>query len=53
MGTRNTGQLLVASAVAPLVGAAVTEFGYAYAFAAVAVFPLAAIALIPVRRQAP
>ncbi|MQA03453.1 MAG: MFS transporter [Streptosporangiales bacterium] len=51
MGTHNTGQLLVASAVAPLVGAAVTEYGYALAFAAVAIFPLLAVPLVPVRRK--
>ena len=48
LGTQNTGQFLTSAAVPPVVGAVVTGAGYGWAFAAVAVFPLAAIGLVPV-----
>lgn len=48
MGVHNTGQYVAASLVPPVVGALVTDFGYAFAFAAVAVFPLLAIPVVPV-----
>ena len=51
MGWQNTGQYLVSAGVPPLVGALVTDRGYAVAFAAVAVFPLLAIGIVPVRRS--
>lgn len=51
MGIQNTGQYLVSAIVPPVVGALITGFGYGWAFAIVAVFPLAAIALVPVRDE--
>lgn len=53
LGTQNTGQFLTSAAVPPVVGAVVTGAGYGWAFAAVAVFPLLAVPLIPVRHEAP
>ncbi|WP_229660753.1 MFS transporter [Marmoricola endophyticus] len=53
LGLQNTGQFLVASAVPPVTGLAVAGWGYPAAFAAAAVFPLLAIALVPVRDEAP
>jgi sugar phosphate permease len=58
MGVQNTGQYVASALVPPLVGALVAGRGYGFAFAAVAVFPLLAIPLVPVRgerevRQAP
>lgn len=47
-GIQNTGQYLTAAAVPPVVGAIVELAGYGWAFAAVAVFPLAAIACVPI-----
>ncbi len=47
-GIQNTGQYLTAAAVPPLLGATVAQAGYGWAFALVAVFPLAAILLVPV-----
>ena len=52
MGIQNTGQYLVSAIVPPVVGALITGFGYGWAFAIVAVFPLVAIALVPVRDEA-
>ncbi|GAA3522657.1 MFS transporter [Aeromicrobium panaciterrae] len=52
MGTQNTGQFLMAAASPPVIGALVTSHGYAWAFGLVAVFPLLAIPLIPVRGEA-
>ena len=51
MGVHNTGQYLVAALVPPLVGALVTGHGYALAFAAVALFALLAIPVVPVRGE--
>ena len=51
MGVHNTGQYLVAALVPPVVGALVTGLGYAFAFAAVALFALAAIPVVPVRGE--
>jgi hypothetical protein len=54
MGVQNTGQYLAASLVLPLVGALIAARGYGFAFALIAVFPLLAIPLVPVRgEQAP
>ncbi|MFL6088611.1 MAG: MFS transporter [Aeromicrobium sp.] len=47
MGVQNTGQYLAAAIVPPAIGALIADRGYAASFAAVAVFPLIAIALIP------
>lgn len=51
MGLQNTGQYIVSALVPPLVGAVVSGKGYGFAFAAVAVFPVLAIPLIPVRGE--
>lgn len=51
MGLQNTGQYVASALVPPLVGALVTDQGYGFAFAAVAVFPLLAIPLVPVRGE--
>jgi sugar phosphate permease len=51
MGVHNTGQYLVAALVPPLVGALVTDRGYAFAFAAVALFALVAVPVVPVRGE--
>lgn len=48
LGIQNTAQFLAASAVPPIAGLAITEWGYAAAFATSALFPLVAIALVPV-----
>jgi predicted MFS family arabinose efflux permease len=53
MGTQNTGQFLAAAAVPPIVGALVTAHGYPWAFGLVAIFPLLAIPLVPVRGEHP
>ena len=52
LGVQNTAQFLTASAVPPLAGLAVAGWGYPAAFAAGALFPLLAIALVPVRDEA-
>lgn len=52
LGVQNTAQFLAASAVPPLAGLAVTQWGYAAAFGAAAVFPLVAVGLVPVRDEA-
>jgi hypothetical protein len=49
MGVQNTGQYLASTLVPPRVGATIASQGYGFAFAAVAVFPLLAIPLVPVR----
>jgi MFS family permease len=51
MGVQNTGQYLAASLVPPAVGALIATRGYGPAFALVAVFPLVALAVIPVRSE--
>ena len=51
MGVHNTGQYFVAALVPPLVGGLVTGQGYAFAFAAVALFALLAIPVVPVRGE--
>jgi sugar phosphate permease len=53
MGVHNTGQYLVAALVPPLVGALVTDRGYAIAFASVGLFALLAIPIVPVRNERP
>ena len=50
MGWQNTGQYLMSAGVPPLVGGLVAGPGYGWAFALVALFPLVAIPLVPVRR---
>ena len=51
MGTQNTGQFLASAAVPPGIGALITGQGYAWAFGLVALFPLLAIPLIPVKSE--
>jgi sugar phosphate permease len=51
MGVQNTGQYLAAAAVPPAIGGLIADRGYAAAFALVAIFPLAAIALVPVNAE--
>ena len=51
LGIQNTAQFLAASAVPPVAGLAVTQWGYSAAFATAAVFPLVALGLVPVRDE--
>ncbi|MGN6253246.1 MAG: MFS transporter [Marmoricola sp.] len=51
LGVQNTAQFLTASAVPPLAGLAIAGWGYPTAFAVAALFPLAALPLVP-RRDA-
>ncbi len=51
MGAQNTGQFLSAAAVPPVIGAIIAGHGYAWAFGLVALFPLIAIPLVPVRGE--
>ncbi|MDN5893480.1 MAG: MFS transporter, partial [Nocardioides sp.] len=51
LGAQNTAQFLAASAVPPVAGLAVTQWGYPAIFAASAVFPLIATVLVPVRDE--
>jgi sugar phosphate permease len=51
LGIQNTAQFLAAAAVPPLAGLAVAGFGYPATFALAAVFPLAALAIVPVSSE--
>jgi sugar phosphate permease len=51
MGIQNTGQYLAAAIVPPAIGALIAHRGYAFAFTFVAIFPLLAIAVVPVRDE--
>jgi sugar phosphate permease len=51
LGVQNTGQYVAASIVGPAVGALIGLVGYPLAFAAVALFPVAAIGLVPRVRE--
>jgi predicted MFS family arabinose efflux permease len=51
LGVQNTAQFLTAAAVPPLAGLTVTWLGYPATFALAAVFPLAALAMVPVREE--
>ena len=51
MGVQNTMQNVAAFATAPLVGALAGSFGFAWAFAAVAVFPALGAWLTPVKGE--
>ena len=53
LGLQNTAQYLTASASAPVAAYAVTQTGYAAVFAGVALFPLLAVALVPVAGERP
>ena len=48
LGVQNTAQFLAAATVPPLAGLAVAGVGYPATFALAAVFPLAALAMVPV-----
>jgi MFS family permease len=47
LGVQNTGQYVAASIVGPAVGALIGLVGYPLAFVAIALFPVAAIPLVP------
>ena len=51
LGTQNTSQLLSAGIAPPLFGALIGAAGYPLAFAVCALFPLAALPLVPVEPQ--
>jgi len=51
LGVQNTGQYVAASIVGPAVGALIGLVGYPLAFAVVALFPVAAIPLVPRMRE--
>jgi predicted MFS family arabinose efflux permease len=51
LAVQNTAQFLTAAAVPPLAGLAVAGFGYPATFALAAVFPVAALGLVPVREE--
>lgn len=51
LGVHNTAQYLTAAACAPLAGAVITWWGFPVTFALAALFPLAAIAIVPVRGE--
>lgn len=53
LGVQNTAQYLTASLCAPLAGASITHWGHPATFALSALFPLAAIALVPTRDERP
>lgn len=53
LGVQNTAQYLTAAAVAPIAAATITHLGHPATFALSALFPLAAIALVPVRGERP
>jgi sugar phosphate permease len=53
LGVQNTAQYLTAAVIAPVAGATITAFGHPATFALSALFPLAAIALVPVRQERP
>lgn len=51
MGLQNTGQYVASALVPPVVGALAAGRGYGFAFGLVAVFPLLAIPMVPVRGE--
>ncbi|MGA8986692.1 MFS transporter [Aeromicrobium sp.] len=51
MGLQNTGQYVTSALVPPLVGALIAGRGYGWAFGLVAIFPLIAVPLVPVRGE--
>jgi MFS family permease len=53
LGTQNTSQLLTAGIAPPLFGALIGVAGYPAAFAVCALFPLAAMPLVPVESRRP
>ncbi|MDN7120959.1 MFS transporter [Nocardioides sp. ChNu-153] len=53
LGVQNTAQNLVAAAVPPVAGLTIAAWGYPATYALAALFPLLAIALVPVRGERP
>jgi MFS family permease len=53
LGTQNTSQRVMAAAAPPLFGALITAAAYPPAWALCGLFPLAAVALVPVRLRPP
>jgi sugar phosphate permease len=53
LGAQNTAQNIASALTPPLLGALIGVHGYACAFAVAAVFPIAAIAMTPVRADLP
>ncbi len=51
LGVQNTAQHLVAAAVPPLAGLAITAWGYGATYAIAAVMPVLALAVVPVRDE--
>jgi len=51
LGAQNTAQYAAASVVPPLAGLAIASLGYSATFALVALFPLLAVALVPVPQE--
>ena len=51
LGIQNTGQFLTSAAVPPLGGWVATEIGLTWTWALVALFPLVALMLVPVREE--
>jgi sugar phosphate permease len=51
LGVQNTAQYVAAAAVPPVAGLLISHAGYPTAFALAAVFPLAALGLVPVRGE--
>lgn len=51
MGTQNTAQNIAASLTPPLLGLVIGDSRYALAYCVAAIFPLLAIALVPVRAE--
>ncbi|MGX9215519.1 MFS transporter [Mycobacteroides abscessus subsp. abscessus] len=53
LGAQNTGQLLAAAVAPPIFGAIAAAAGFSAAFAVCALFPLAAVGLVPVKLERP
>ena len=51
LGVQNTAQYLAATAAAPVAGLAISRWGYAATFGALALFPLLALPLVPRRDE--
>ncbi|WET80441.1 MFS transporter [Amycolatopsis sp. QT-25] len=51
MGTQNTGQNIAAALTPPLLGLVIGDARYALAFCVAAVFPMLAVAVVPVRHE--
>jgi sugar phosphate permease len=53
LGVQNTAQYLTAAIIAPVAGWTITQYGHPATFALSALFPVIAIALVPVRDERP